>query len=774
MKHPSIKKLFKFLAFSLIISLISTSLVFGENAEPTFDGLYGPIFSDLTLSQDGGDYSGSLDVEGTANIDGTTDLNSTLTVDGATDLNSTLNVDGDTSLNATLNLGGDINDPNNDGITVSTDLSLENILYVLDSLINSDSNEPILVDDDLKVTGDLIIDENIESSTGDTILINDNLSVNGDISTENNLNAAAITATDAIDAQDYIHNSQLDTVTITDDLYVSGEITAEAIGNFYRIQSDLNMVDPNSASQETLDCENGGSVISCHIEPCFSPYLIKQEGELDESLFTTMAKNNLTIFMKYVEENIGDTREDSEESKSEAEDNICVSDDNGDLNQDAICNILDVVSLVNVIFNGSEIDNDDLNSDNNTDVSDLVILVDNILEGTCNYSYTCDDGIENSISLTISSLADTSFDLEYDTSVEIGAFQFKIDGPALENVSNGEAENHNFSINYDYNNGVNTVVVYNLTGGTIDSLSGILNTLEFTDSIGRDICIYLPKFVDNDGRNITPTSNGAICGDSKTTATLSFDKASYSIDNTSIITLTDYESDTDDEIKNIVNLNIFSDSDSSGITITAIETGPATGVFIASVNLVSFESGSSNLRVSSGDTVTAEYQTIQATATIDGEDLNLEDIDLSTIEDTSLGKFIIFLLNLNDEINNHNPCIALDSENHFFDYIASKVTYITSLNEDVFMYFELGKLALQVLEFYELSSSSYDSRWLMNYHAMHAFPDQYRTSCMGGTFNSSSFLEIGYYLDAVCFDPSASGINYQASQLLDTTMDILN
>ena len=54
---------------------------------------------------------------------------------------------------------------------------------------------------------------------------------------------------------------------------------------------------------------------------------------------------------------------------------------NGDINSDGAINVLDVVSLVDAILNGIDIDGGDINGDNAVNVIDIVMLVNMILSG---------------------------------------------------------------------------------------------------------------------------------------------------------------------------------------------------------------------------------------------------------------------------------------------------------------------------------------------------------------------------------------------------------
>ena len=50
------------------------------------------------------------------------------------------------------------------------------------------------------------------------------------------------------------------------------------------------------------------------------------------------------------------------------------------MNMDGVINILDVISLVNVVLNGEQNDMADLNSDGTINILDIILLVNIILE----------------------------------------------------------------------------------------------------------------------------------------------------------------------------------------------------------------------------------------------------------------------------------------------------------------------------------------------------------------------------------------------------------
>lgn len=88
-----------------------------------------------------------------------------------------------------------------------------------------------------------------------------------------------------------------------------------------------------------------------------------------------------------------------------------------------------------------------------------------------------------------------------------------------------------------------------------------------------------------------------------------FDTSSASAGGSAVLTVTDGDENTNSAIIDSFTAAIFSDSDNGGFTLTMNETDEDTGVFEGTVYFTSTDATSgSNLRVSEGDTVTAEYE----------------------------------------------------------------------------------------------------------------------------------------------------------------------
>jgi len=88
----------------------------------------------------------------------------------------------------------------------------------------------------------------------------------------------------------------------------------------------------------------------------------------------------------------------------------------------------------------------------------------------------------------------------------------------------------------------------------------------------------------------------------------SFDSSAVSAGGSGVVTVVDQDENTDDDIIDTFTVDVFSDSDAGGFQLTMNETNEDTGVFEGTVYFSSeIATSGSTLRVSEGDTVTAEY-----------------------------------------------------------------------------------------------------------------------------------------------------------------------
>jgi hypothetical protein len=88
----------------------------------------------------------------------------------------------------------------------------------------------------------------------------------------------------------------------------------------------------------------------------------------------------------------------------------------------------------------------------------------------------------------------------------------------------------------------------------------------------------------------------------------SFDSSAVSAGGSSVLTVVDADENVNDEIIDTFTVDVYSDSDNGGFKLTMTETDENTGVFEGTVFFTTDAATSgSNIRVSEGDTVTAEY-----------------------------------------------------------------------------------------------------------------------------------------------------------------------
>ena len=91
-------------------------------------------------------------------------------------------------------------------------------------------------------------------------------------------------------------------------------------------------------------------------------------------------------------------------------------------------------------------------------------------------------------------------------------------------------------------------------------------------------------------------------------AEASWDSSAVSAGGSAVLTVVDADENSDIAIVDTFTVSVFSDSDSGGFTLTMNETDESTGIFEGTVYFTADQATSgTNLRVSEGDTVTAEY-----------------------------------------------------------------------------------------------------------------------------------------------------------------------
>ena len=98
-----------------------------------------------------------------------------------------------------------------------------------------------------------------------------------------------------------------------------------------------------------------------------------------------------------------------------------------------------------------------------------------------------------------STCASSTIDILYNTTTDIGGFQFNIDGATVTGASGGAAANAGFTIS----TGVSTVLAFSFTGATIPAGNGVLVLVEIDDDAN-------PACLDEQGVVLSDASGNAL------------------------------------------------------------------------------------------------------------------------------------------------------------------------------------------------------------------------------------------------------------------------
>ena len=112
---------------------------------------------------------------------------------------------------------------------------------------------------------------------------------------------------------------------------------------------------------------------------------------------------------------------------------------------------------------------------------------------------------------------------------------------------------------------------------------------------------------ESDASGTSDVLRQAVATASYTTATLTFDKDTYSMDDTATVTLTEPDKNENSAVKETVTVTVYSSSDPAGITVALRETDVNTGVFEGTLSFTSGASSGSLLKAAEGDTITTSY-----------------------------------------------------------------------------------------------------------------------------------------------------------------------
>ena len=138
----------------------------------------------------------------------------------------------------------------------------------------------------------------------------------------------------------------------------------------------------------------------------------------------------------------------------------------------------------------------------------------------------------------------------------------------------------------------------------------------------------------------------------------------------------------------------------------------------------------------------------------------IKNFNMESIKNTLLGKLFELLFDLNEILK--DDCISLDGialneEANYHDYLFERIKNIESIENEILKFFGIGELALHLGELLKIAVSEQYDGIMQNYQTPHSFLKNTERGkiCVGGVYNSSSFVNISYYLNASCFNPSA-------------------
>jgi len=148
--------------------------------------------------------------------------------------------------------------------------------------------------------------------------------------------------------------------------------------------------------------------------------------------------------------------------------------------------------------------------------------------------------------------------------------------------------------------GVNTGIF--TVNFTLNQVGASAVQIKAADGDGLSV-IYTEAYDATGAQDVQHTASATIAAH---TATLSFDKANYETADTATVTLTDPDKDTNSDLKESYTVTVYSDTDKAGISLSVSETGTDTGIFTGTMTFSTTRSAGTQLRVSPGDTITAE------------------------------------------------------------------------------------------------------------------------------------------------------------------------
>jgi len=164
-----------------------------------------------------------------------------------------------------------------------------------------------------------------------------------------------------------------------------------------------------------------------------------------------------------------------------------------------------------------------------------------------------------------------------------------------------------------------------------------------------------------------------------------FDKSSYSIGESPVITLQDSSKNNLIDTSEIIYVTIQSDSYSEGKQLALTETGQNTGIFTGTILLSSDSSNTSALHVKDGDSIYSIYQSFVTTATIKSGPSVISPILVSTDKaDYKVGEIIV----ISGSVSGGNPVYdinlsVIDPHGNTIYTEAIDLSYILSYSTEI-------------------------------------------------------------------------------------------
>lgn len=139
------------------------------------------------------------------------------------------------------------------------------------------------------------------------------------------------------------------------------------------------------------------------------------------------------------------------------------------------------------------------------------------------------------------------------------------------------------------------------TDFTLNAAGASGSSIVASDGDGLTV-VYTEAYDASGAQDVTHSASATI---KATTATLTFDKANYELTDSAIVTLTDPDKNTNADLKESYSVSVYSATDAGGLSLSVTETGANTGIFEATITFSTAKTAGTQLKVTSGDTVTA-------------------------------------------------------------------------------------------------------------------------------------------------------------------------